>query len=75
MLGVVTYTMTVAGVERLAASVIISVCVFVFVCPHDKTKMTETKITKLWTFCNATVNYKKDMHTIMHITMSSVETN
>jgi len=44
---------TVAGVKRLAASVYVIMCVCVcdcvFVCPHDKTKTAETKITKLGT--------------------------
>ena len=50
-------TTTVAGVERLAASVSDSLCVCVSVCvsvclsvcPHDKTKTAETRITKLGT--------------------------
>jgi len=39
---------TVAGVKRLAASLILCVCVCVCLCdcPHDKTKTAETKITE-----------------------------
>jgi len=41
--------MTVMRVKHSVVSVILSVCVCVFVCLHNKTKTTETKIPKLGT--------------------------